>query len=97
MADYVGPSVGPVDIDTSVQEDTSAFGLVGFLLLPCVLAVALFGRTQPLARRVLAASAISYLAVLGLSIADNGWLGRIMIPAVALAAPLFALLASVPR
>jgi Dolichyl-phosphate-mannose-protein mannosyltransferase len=28
------PPVGPSTLDTSIQEDTSAFGLVGFLLLP---------------------------------------------------------------
>ena len=92
VAEYIGPPAGAQALDTSVQEDTSAFGLVGFLLLPCVLAVAFLGRRQPRARRVLAAAAVMYLVVLALTVAANGWLGRLMIPAVALAAPLFALL-----
>jgi len=56
------------------------------------LAVALLGRRQPPARRILAAAAVTNLVVFSLTVAANGWLGRIMIPAVALAAPLFALL-----
>jgi uncharacterized membrane protein len=86
------PPVAAPTLDTSIQEDTSAFGLVGFLLLPCVLLDALVGLRQPRSRRVLAAAVILYLAVFAVSVAFNPWLGRLLVPAVALAAPLFAVL-----
>jgi len=89
-------SRGMFTIDTSVQEDTSAFGLVGFLLLPCVLGIALLGRRQTRSRRILATAVILYFLVFALSVAFNPWLGRLLIPAVALAAPLFAVLGRRP-
>jgi hypothetical protein len=92
----LAPSLGAFGIDTSVQEDTSAFGLVGFLLLPCVLVLVLAGRRHTRGRRVLAAAVILYMLVFATSVAFNPWLGRLLIPAVALAAPLFAVLAERP-
>ena len=92
----VASSLGQFTVDTSVQEDTSAFGLIGFLLLPCVLALVLAGRGQPRSRRVLAAGVVLYLVAFASTIAFNPWLGRLLIPAVALAAPLFAVLARRP-
>jgi hypothetical protein len=92
----LGPIIGydyPYTIDTTVQEDTSAFGLVGFLVLPLLLLVALLAPRGPPARRLLALAAIVYLAVFGLNEETNAWLARVMIPGVALAAPLFAMLA----
>ena len=92
----LAPSAGAFTIDTSVQEDTSAFGLVGFLLLPCVLGLGLFGRGQIRGRRVLAAAVILSVGVFVATVEFNPWLGRLLIPAVALAAPLFAVLAERP-
>lgn len=96
LTSVLAPSVGALAVDTSVQEDTTAFGLVGFLLLPCVLGLALVGRGQTRGRRVLAAAVILSLAVFMGTVAFNPWLGRLLIPAVALAAPLFAVLAERP-
>jgi hypothetical protein len=93
----VPPPVGAFfTVDTSVQEDSSAFGLVGFLLLPCLLVLVLVGRGQTRGRRVLAAAVMISLLVYVTTITFNPWLGRVMIPAVALAAPLFAVLAERP-
>jgi hypothetical protein len=83
----------PYTIDTSVQEDTSAYGLVGFLLLFPLLLWVLVAPRSLWARRVLALGALLYFAVFSLRVADNAWLGRIYMPGVALAAPLFAVFA----
>ena len=80
----------PYAIDTGVQEDTSAYGLVGFVLLVPLLLVMLLGPRAPPGRRVLALAALVYLVVFSYRIDDNAWLGRLYMPAVALAAPLFA-------
>ena len=92
----VASSLGPFAIDTSVQEDTSAFGLIGFLVLPCVLLLVLAGREQARSRRVLAGAVVLYVLAFAATIAFNLWLGRLLIPAVALAAPLFAVLVKRP-
>jgi hypothetical protein len=83
-------------VDTSVQEDTSAFGLVGFLLLPCIFVLMLVSRRQTRGRRVLSAAVILSFVVFAATVAFNPWLGRVLIPLVALAAPLFAVLAERP-
>ena len=54
------------------------------------------GRRQNRSRRVLAAAVILYILVFAGTVAYNPWLGRLLIPAVALAAPLFAVLAKRP-
>jgi hypothetical protein len=92
----VVPPVAASTLDTSIQEDTSAFGLVGFLLLPYVLLIVLLGRRQAWSRRVLSAAVVLYVAVFAVSVVFNPWLGRLLIPAVALAAPLFAVLGKRP-
>ncbi len=92
----VAPTAGASGIDYSVQEDTSAFGLVGFLVLPCVLMLVVANRRQPHDRRILAAAVILYLLTFSSTVAFNPWLGRLLIPAVALAAPLFAAVAERP-
>jgi hypothetical protein len=48
---------------------------------------------SPWPRRVLALAALLYFAVFSVRIADNAWLGRVYMPGVALAAPLFAVFA----
>lgn len=79
-------------VSTSAQEDVAAYGPVGmFLLLPLLVAVVGW-RRQPFARRVLAGAALLYLLLFGLLKEWDPWVGRLMLPAVALAAPLFALL-----
>jgi hypothetical protein len=83
-------------IDTSVQEDTSAFGVTGMLLwLPVMVMAALGPRTSG-GRRLLAVSALAYLfAYAGVSQA-NPSAGRFLIASVALGAPLLAYLGSRP-
>jgi hypothetical protein len=78
-------------VDSSIQEDLSAYGLVGFLALPLILLFALVWPRGPSARRVLALCVVLYFAVFAWRIANNPWLGRVFMPGVALAAPLFAL------
>ena len=83
----------PLTMDTSVQEDTSAFGLVGLLLfLPLMVAAAVRLRSPP-AQRVVALAALLYFAIFSWKFEYNTWVGRVLIPFVALGAPLFALLA----
>jgi hypothetical protein len=92
----VASSLGPFAIDVSVQEDTSAFGLIGFLVLPCVLLVTLARREETRSRRVLAGAVLFFILAFAATFAFNVWLGRLLIPAVALAAPLFAVLVKRP-
>lgn len=95
----VGSTAGwdyPFAVDVSVNEDTSGFGLVGFLVLPLLLLWALLAPRSTRAERVLALGAILYLVAFGLRIDDNPWVARLMITAVVLAAPLFARLTRVP-
>lgn len=80
----------PYAIDVGVQEDTVAYGLVGFLILVPLLLVMLVGPRSTPARRILALSVIAYLLFFSYRIDENPWLGRLYMPAVALAAPLFA-------
>jgi hypothetical protein len=78
--------------DTSIQEDTIGYGLVCFLLLPILLAVALFHPRSRPGWRVLAAAALLYLLVLSIYKEHDPWIARLAMPMVILAAPLFALL-----
>jgi hypothetical protein len=81
-------------IDHSVSEDRSAFGPVGFLLfLPLVAFTALRLRAPP-AERMVALAAILYLLVFAATTSWNEWVGRVLIPMVALGAPLLAALYS---
>jgi hypothetical protein len=80
-------------VNTLVNEDFSAFGPVGLLFfLPVVLATA-FARRAPPARRTLALASLAYLLLMGLEVQSNPWMGRTLIPMVALGAPLLALVA----
>jgi hypothetical protein len=79
-------------LDNAVSEDTSAFGPVGWLLLfPLLLAFA-FGRRAGPARYV-AIAALVAIAGFAVAFEYNIWVGRLLLPTVALAAPLFAALA----
>ena len=83
-------------LDSSVNEDGSAYGLVGlFIVLPLFL-IALVGPRSPPARRVLAAAALAFLVVFAVTNEYNPWVGRVMMPAIAIGAPLLAALWSRP-
>jgi 4-amino-4-deoxy-L-arabinose transferase-like glycosyltransferase len=80
-------------IDTAVSEDLSAYGLVGWLvLLPLLSMYALLGR--PRERAVWAGAALVGLAAFAVAFEYNPWIGRLLVPTVALAAPLLAGLAA---
>lgn len=83
-------------IDTSTHEDTAGFGLVGWLLLMPLVVFCLVRRRAPRAQRVLAGAALLYLALFCVRIGFNPWVCRLMIPMVALGAPLLALLSGRP-
>ena len=79
-------------LDTAVHEDASAYGLLGlFLVLPLLVFMLLAPRSPP-ARRVLAAAALAFLVVFAVTNEHNPWVGRVMMPAIAIGAPLLAAL-----
>jgi hypothetical protein len=79
-------------LDNAVSEDTSAFGPVGWLLLfPLLLAFAFGRRAGP--GRYVAIAALVAVAAFAVAFEYNIWVGRLLLPAVAIAAPLFAALA----
>jgi hypothetical protein len=84
------------NIDASVQEDTSAFGLLGWLVLVPLLVFCLLRPRAPVAQRVLAAASLLYLVCFCLRVGANPWIGRLLLPMIALGAPLLALLAARP-
>ena len=89
----VGPFQGgqfDFSIDSGIQEDTSAFGLVGFIVLPLLLVWTAFGWRIPPLRRAVALAAISYALILAWGLIPNVWLGRVLMPMVAIGAALFA-------
>jgi hypothetical protein len=86
--DGLDTNLGP-----AVQEDVSAFGLIGWLVLPCVLLFALLRWRGHTASRLLAGASILVLVVMMARLAYNPWWGRILIPMVALGAPLLATVA----
>ena len=88
------PAGATTILRTTVQEDTSAFGLVGLMLLVPAVLVGLLGPRVPAGARVLALAALAYVAVFVVAVQHNPWIGRVLIPSAALAAPLLALLAS---
>jgi hypothetical protein len=79
-------------IDSSVQEDTSGFGLVGFVFLVPVILIAALGRRSAPRQRVLALASLAYFALFVATLEWNPWIGRVLIPMVALGAPLLACL-----
>jgi hypothetical protein len=64
-----------------------------FLFLPVVLVTAVWPRMRG-DRRLLAVAVLLYFVTFGIFIGWNPWLGRVLIPGVALGAPLLAVLAS---
>ena len=74
---------------TWVQEDLSAFGLVGLaLFLPLLLYALLAPRSPPPQRVVAGAGAPCTSAVFVVGNEYNIWMGRVLLPAVAIGAPL---------
>ena len=75
------------------SADSSAYGLVGLLVLLPLLAVSILApRARPW-QRLLAVCAVGYFAAYSLALGYNPESGRYLMPAAALAAPLFGLLA----
>jgi hypothetical protein len=78
-------------IDARVHEDTSAFGLIGIAAL-AVFAFALLAPRSRWDRRLIAAAAFAYLGLLVVLNEQNPWFARLMMPGMAIGAPLLALL-----
>ena len=79
-------------IDSAVSEDTSAYGIVGWLaFIPLLLVFAL--RPGSASRRVWAAAVLLALVEFAVAFEWNIWVGRLLLPTVALGAPLLAALA----
>lgn len=79
-------------VETVVHEDSSAFGLVGLVLFFPLLLVALAAPRSPPAHRVLAAASLLYFAVFVVGNEYNMWMGRVLLPGVAIGAPLMVAL-----
>jgi 4-amino-4-deoxy-L-arabinose transferase-like glycosyltransferase len=83
-------------ISNVASADSSAYGLVGLLVLLPLLGISIASpRARPW-QRLLALGAVSYFAAYSLALGYNPESGRYLLPAVALAAPLFGLLARRP-
>ena len=80
-------------IASFANADSSAYGLVGLLVLLPLLAVAIVSPRARRWQRLLALCAVSYFAVYSLALGYNPESGRYLMPAAAMAAPLFGLLA----
>ena len=90
FGDVRNGSFGGFTVDTSVQEDLSAFGLVGLALFLPLLLYALLAPRSPPPQRVVAGAALLYFAVFVVGNEYNIWMGRVLLPAVAIGAPLMA-------
>ena len=82
-------------VDDAVSEDTSAYGLLGWLVLFPLLSYLVFARGGG-ERRPWAIAALVGLVLFPIVFEFNIWVGRLMLPTVALAAPLFATLGRRP-
>jgi hypothetical protein len=88
-----GDPVSQMRVGTEVSEDRIAGGLVGWLVLwPLAFAVLLWPRMR-IDRRAQAAAAIAYALAIALQVRATPFNGRVLLPALALAAPLLALAA----
>jgi Dolichyl-phosphate-mannose-protein mannosyltransferase len=89
------PNAFSFGVDTTVSEDTSAYGLIGwFALLPLLIALALARRAG--LRREWAIAGLVGIILFPIAFEYNIWVGRLLLPTVALAAPLFAAIATRP-
>jgi len=83
-------------LGTSTAEDTVAAGLVGLLVLAPLALWTAAAPHRPLVLRALGAGALLYVALFGVLYTATPYNGRVLMPAVALAAPLLALTARRP-
>jgi Dolichyl-phosphate-mannose-protein mannosyltransferase len=83
-------------INHAAQEDLASFGLAGLFLLIPVVVVTLMGRRRTLEKRALALAGIAYVVALSATVGWDVWQGRVLLPAVALTAPLLAVLGTRP-
>ncbi len=79
-------------LDSRIQEDFSSYGLFGLLIFLPLLVIVLARPRSPTAWRLLAAASLLYILVFILSSGSNPFVGRVLMPAMALGAPLIALL-----
>jgi hypothetical protein len=81
-------------IDMTIQEDYAAFGLAGLLaFVPILLVTAIRPRSAPWPR-IVALAALGYILAFAITREWNPWVGRVLMPGVAIGAPLFASYAS---
>jgi hypothetical protein len=78
--------------DPRIGEDWGGFGYVGWLILLPLLAYCLLARPPPGRVRTLAAAAVLYLLVFAVAKKHDEFVARLLMPMVALAAPLLATL-----
>jgi hypothetical protein len=76
-------------VDTAISEDTSAYGVIGWLALFPLLLWFVVRPRAPL-RRAWALAALAGVAAFAVAFEFNIWVGRLLLPTVALAAPLLA-------
>ena len=77
-------------IKTGTHEDTTAFGLTGLLVyLPIIVVTAIRRRALPW-RRIFALAGLGYILTFAITNEWNPWIGRVLIPGVAVGAPLLA-------
>ena len=81
-------------IRREANPGTSAYGLLGLLLVVPLVLIGLLWRGTPVALRVLAAAAISYFLACTLVLGYSDEAARFLIPAFVLATPLLALVVS---
>jgi hypothetical protein len=87
------PGLGPVN--GYVYDETAGFGFVGLLVFWPVLLLALLGPRSPPFHRLIATAALVYLLLVATVPGGfNDWIARLLIPFVAIGAPLLAKAAS---
>jgi len=75
-------------ISNTSDPDTSAYGLLGLLLLAPLVLVTAFRRRAPPSQRILALAALAYFWTYVLALGYTNEAGRLLMPATALAMPL---------
>ncbi len=82
---------GGFTTDSRVHEDDSAYGMLGMLALLLFAVVAVAPKTR-WDRRVVALAALGYIATFVVINEENPWIARLMMPGMAIGAPLLAYL-----
>jgi hypothetical protein len=82
-------------VDTGISEDTSAYGIIGWLALIPLLVWCVI-RPRASLRRPWALAVLVGVAAFAVAFEWNIWVGRLLLPTIALAAPLLAMLALRP-